>query len=68
MDIKKLATRCGADVGDVTIHGSSDYKIIFSEHSFKYFCEELRRWEHNDIVHELNRVAIYDKRSDLRSN
>lgn len=68
MDNRKLAERCGAIIGDVTIQGHNDFKIIFSEHSFKYFCEELRRWEHNDIVHELNRVAIYEKRSDLRSN
>lgn len=68
MPNKKLAQSCGAQIGDVTIQGSSDFKIMFSEHSFKYFCEELRRKEHNDIVHELNRVAIYEKRSDLRSN
>ena len=50
---KKLAEECGADVGDVTIHGNSNFKIIFSEESFAKFCKKLVKSTAKDNLHTI---------------
>lgn len=56
MDINKLAERCGADVGDITIHGNNNFKIIFSEETFAKFCKELVKRESEANI---NTIRLY---------
>ena len=53
MDINKLAESCGADVGDVTIQGNNNFKIMFNEKSFAKFCKELVKSESKNNLHTI---------------
>lgn len=59
MDINKLAESCGADIGDITINGHNNYKIVFSEETFNKFCKELVNSENKDNLHTIRLYRAY---------
>ena len=60
MDIKKLAEKCGADIGTVRLFGSNyDNMFIFNADNFDKFCKELVKSTAKDNLHTIRLYRAY---------